>query len=328
MEVIDNFKNLEEFLKFESKDDYYFLQIIQRRKDNLGMKCDARGIKSYYITSTEMLDDFKEEIINLCHFFNARAYLHVNPRSWKMTVTKTISNLVDRVGSDSLIRSHTVFDRVSSSYQKPNLGKSRLWVIDIDNPDIKMEQIKTITSYIDSIPPISDSSEGKVKCVNPTKSGYHIITSPFNITEFRKTYSDKEIEIKKSESPTLLYMQIDNEKNLEYCKPVVEYGGKVFPITLYVKDIDKLISGDFLIVKSSDLRDEYTNSWKNIKFPKTFIPILIDHYMDYYIGVDRQNDKIYIRNSKGTLNCEIFESMIGLYRCIQSKTPFTEPLNP
>ena len=31
--TVDNFDLIEEFLKFESEDDFYFLQVIQRKKD-------------------------------------------------------------------------------------------------------------------------------------------------------------------------------------------------------------------------------------------------------------------------------------------------------
>ena len=33
--TIDNFDLIEENLKFESNDDFYFLQVIQRKKDGL-----------------------------------------------------------------------------------------------------------------------------------------------------------------------------------------------------------------------------------------------------------------------------------------------------
>lgn len=33
--MVDNFDLIKSLLKFESKDDFYYLQIIQRSKDNL-----------------------------------------------------------------------------------------------------------------------------------------------------------------------------------------------------------------------------------------------------------------------------------------------------
>lgn len=62
--TVDNFDLIEEFLKFESEDDFYFLQVIQRKKDgnetgrgNNG----ARLIKAYYIHSIEHLEEKKQK---------------------------------------------------------------------------------------------------------------------------------------------------------------------------------------------------------------------------------------------------------------------------
>lgn len=49
--TIDNFDLIEENLKFESNDDFYFLQVIQRKKDgNVTGRGNngARLIKAYY----------------------------------------------------------------------------------------------------------------------------------------------------------------------------------------------------------------------------------------------------------------------------------------
>ena len=39
--MVDNFKLIRDYLKFESEDDFYFLQIVQRKKDGPG----PNGIK-------------------------------------------------------------------------------------------------------------------------------------------------------------------------------------------------------------------------------------------------------------------------------------------
>ena len=50
--TVDNFDKVIDFMKFSSPDDFYFLQIIQRKKDgnNTGRGNNgARLIKAYYI---------------------------------------------------------------------------------------------------------------------------------------------------------------------------------------------------------------------------------------------------------------------------------------
>lgn len=50
MNIVDNFEKIRNLLKFENEiDDFYFIQIIQRRKENPGMRKDSKYIKSYLI---------------------------------------------------------------------------------------------------------------------------------------------------------------------------------------------------------------------------------------------------------------------------------------
>jgi hypothetical protein len=60
--MVNNLELIKPLLKFESDDDYYFLQILQRKKDNadldkrlMGNNNSARLIKGYYIKSVEHL---------------------------------------------------------------------------------------------------------------------------------------------------------------------------------------------------------------------------------------------------------------------------------
>lgn len=90
---IDNFDRIGKYLEFKNpQDDYYFVQIIKRRKDN--MHDDKRQgnyrngswyLKSYKITSAEELMALKPEIVDICEKNNARAYMCVNARSKKET---------------------------------------------------------------------------------------------------------------------------------------------------------------------------------------------------------------------------------------------------
>ena len=61
--MIDNFEQITSILNFESEDDFYFLQIIQRKKDNpdgcMGSNNSSRLIKAYSIKSIEELDKKK-----------------------------------------------------------------------------------------------------------------------------------------------------------------------------------------------------------------------------------------------------------------------------
>ena len=78
---MNNFQKIKPVLKFENENDFYFIQILKRRKDNPEMDRDVKVIKSFYIFSQEELDKCSTVIIHLCEFENARAYIRLNRRN-------------------------------------------------------------------------------------------------------------------------------------------------------------------------------------------------------------------------------------------------------
>lgn len=81
--MVDNFELIRTLLKFESKDDFYFIQILQRPKDNPEIGASNRLVKSYYIRSLEYFNSKKNEIKQVCELYKARAYIHLTKRSYK-----------------------------------------------------------------------------------------------------------------------------------------------------------------------------------------------------------------------------------------------------
>ena len=90
--LIDNFNIATKMLTFNSTDDFYFVQIMKRFKDNPN---DDRSkgnyhagtwyLKGYRVRTADELQKLKPEIIKICHDNNARAYITVNSRSEKET---------------------------------------------------------------------------------------------------------------------------------------------------------------------------------------------------------------------------------------------------
>ena len=78
---VDNFAIIKKELSFANKDEFYFLQILQRNKDghkDVNGRNKNRLIKSYYIHSVEELEKHKEKIKELCVNNGARAYINLN----------------------------------------------------------------------------------------------------------------------------------------------------------------------------------------------------------------------------------------------------------
>jgi len=98
---IDNFDLVSKLLENETPDDFYFVQIVKRWKDNQDMPnaYDEREngrkegnyhggawyLKSWRIHNVDELLSLKPEIIKWCEDNNARAYITVNKRSEKET---------------------------------------------------------------------------------------------------------------------------------------------------------------------------------------------------------------------------------------------------
>lgn len=90
--VIDNFDKAEKMLDISSPDDFHFIQITKRFKDN---KDDDRKIGNYHggswyldtfrVHNSDELNALKPKIIQICNANNARAYMTINKRSEKET---------------------------------------------------------------------------------------------------------------------------------------------------------------------------------------------------------------------------------------------------
>lgn len=96
--LIDNFDKVAALMEFNSDDDFYFVQIIKRYKDN---KNDDRSQGNYHggawypfkgirVRSAKELLALKPQIIQQCDANNARAYITVNTRSMKDTDSQII----------------------------------------------------------------------------------------------------------------------------------------------------------------------------------------------------------------------------------------------
>ena len=108
--MIDVFEKIKHLLVFESKDDFYYLQILQRKKENLEIGSNSRVIKNYYIGSVDYLEKRYDEIKTLCNQFNARAMLRLNKRSYSKVAFKTMQNI-----ANSMANVNTFFGRLRDS---------------------------------------------------------------------------------------------------------------------------------------------------------------------------------------------------------------------
>lgn len=199
--MIDNINKILPFLTFESVDDFYYLQILQRKKENPELGSNSRVIKNYYITSQDYLLKRYPEIIKLCEFFNARASIRLNKRSFEKVGMKTMVNLANTMMNKEYQFLRSSYDRACGlGHNDPN----KTWILDLDGEFLPetLEEMKTIIN--NSLP------EGLNTITHiPSKNGLHWITRPFDSREFQKHYP--EIDIHK-DNPTNLYIPDDDKK--------------------------------------------------------------------------------------------------------------------
>ena len=197
MKTIDNWKHIREHLDFSDPDKFYFIELMQRKKDDPSFSANNRMVKYYCVTSLEYYDQIEDEVKKLSDVTGSRVYILVNRRSYMkccLTLMKDVAQLaIDHNYQHFPKLISTVVGRYSD---EPN----RNWIVDLDGTS--EEEEKEIKNYIDSIEPYIVGS--KIKWENETLNGKHLITSAFNVLKFSKRYPDIDIH---KDNPTLLYFK-------------------------------------------------------------------------------------------------------------------------
>lgn len=194
--MIDVFYQIKHLLVFESEDDFYYLQILQRKKENPQLGSNSRVIKNYYINSVEYLENRYEEIKTLCDTFNARASLRLNKRSYRKVAFKAMQNMANSMSNGE-------YQFIKASYDRAcGLGHNasdKTWILDFDEL-CSQEKVFEIKSALDNVQPEGE----KIVCVLPTKNGFHVICKPFNTEQFARI-TDFNFDIHK-DNPINLYI--------------------------------------------------------------------------------------------------------------------------
>lgn len=207
--MVDNFKLIRDYLKFESEDDFYFLQILQRKKDGpgpngvkvTGTNNKARAIKTYYISSVEYLDKIEGEVKHLCDYFNARAMIILSRRSYKQTALLEMVQVSNMILSSQYMNVKSAYN--SSCVKSKSLDK--YFLIDIDEEDLAHKEF--IKNYIQNEARNDEVNYGeRILLELPTKHGYHLITTPFDVRGLLKVYPKEKQEFVHKDGPTILYV--------------------------------------------------------------------------------------------------------------------------
>lgn len=206
--TIDNFEFLASwFENLKSKDDFYFVQVIQRKKDGVNLPSytsGARTIRSFYFFNKEEFLRQESYIKELCDKNNARAYFWINPRNTFDVACESIKQFTELIKNGNTRQGIAVYDRATGASRSLNYDK--LWIVDLDSKDL--EYIKKIMDIIK----YCRGKEGtRIHYVNTTLNGVHLITEKFDKRQFAQELAINNmdpIDIY-DDSPTLLYYKND-----------------------------------------------------------------------------------------------------------------------
>lgn len=193
--MIDVFEQIKPILNFNSEDDFYYLQILQRKKENPQLGSNSRVIKNYYIGNIEYLEERYDEIKTLCHQFNARAMLRLNKRSYRKVAFKTMQNIANSMSNGNYLSIKKSYDRACGDGHN---DKNKKWILDIDG-EFDDVWLCTLIEKINEIEPKGN----KIITQLETKNGIHLITKPFRLDILKESYF--EIDIHK-DNPINLYI--------------------------------------------------------------------------------------------------------------------------
>jgi hypothetical protein len=198
--MVDNFELIRKLLTFNSEDEFYFVQILQRKKDNPnsinGSNNSSRLIKAYYIDSLEKFDKQKEEMIFFANYFNARVGINLNKRSYYKTAFNTLKHIAEQMSCKN-------FKDVKRAYNTScgihNSIEDKVWLLDFDYIPISIDWEIGLRGDLSTYQPIGD----KIIAFIPSKTGVHVITKPFDTRIFNKNFPDVEIH---KNNPTSIYI--------------------------------------------------------------------------------------------------------------------------
>jgi hypothetical protein len=198
--MLDNSELIKPLLSYSKAGDFYMLYVFKRKKDQPEGERDnhqsVRTIKTYCIESLEHLDRRYDEIKQLCEMFKARAYIHIQKQNHFDVSLNMMVELATKIQNGSH-NQKGLFDSVVGQIKT----QEKRWIVDIDTKD--EVAIHRAAHIINSVKP---EGEKIISCI-PTRNGFHLITSRFDVMDFNRQMSEYgEVPDIQKKNPTLLYL--------------------------------------------------------------------------------------------------------------------------
>lgn len=200
--MVDNLEKIKRRLVFDSEDEFYYLQILKRKKEHPELGSNSLVVKTYYISSIKYLEQKWPEVKALADLHNARACINLNRRSFEKMAFHLLRKVADQIMNKDYCSARKAYESVCGSYMAEPEKK---WIIDIDT-----KNLSTVT-YAMKVAGLCEPASGidTIYMTIETKNGFHLITKPFNVTQFQEYYKqqdDHECPDIHKNNPTILYI--------------------------------------------------------------------------------------------------------------------------
>ena len=203
---INNLEIIKPLLNWDDPNDFYFVQILRRKKENPDNTSNSQTIKTYYVHSADYLEAKFSEMKILSQHFHARVYINLNRRNYEQLALQMMKKVTDCLINKAYKDVKNAYDSICGNF---HVEKEKKWVVDLDHDQYDSDDKYCIIKLIQEI-------GGAIYTEIPTLNGIHLITSPFNtrelsekITVLWKNANKHYPDIQKN-NPTLLYYG-DNE---------------------------------------------------------------------------------------------------------------------
>ena len=169
--MVNNFDKIKSLLVFKKDVTYYFIQVIQRRKDNPDLPKPEMQRGFWFITGLNDLEIHWPRIKKICNDYNARAYISLIPRSLEKLGKKCLLEYSKRVANNEYSKIFAIPQKNALSKETihcSDLLKKPWWCVDID---------------VDSSMPFISETFLKftnIRSILKTPNGYHLIIDCFN----------------------------------------------------------------------------------------------------------------------------------------------------
>lgn len=169
--MIDNSNKIRSRLDF-SGGIFYYLQVLQRRKDNPGQSWISRQRYSRIIKNLKDFDESYAIAKSISDLYNARVYIDLSPGSLEKLTLCALKELSERVYNKSYSDIYRIFDKLAP-LEETKVKNGKRWMIDVDYK-VGSPEFKAVINYL------RGNSEIHIEEGMPTPAGVHVIILPFN----------------------------------------------------------------------------------------------------------------------------------------------------